>query len=114
MSIDRFWGVGGNCYTQYKLDRTCILLVLLSGQVARKRTGGTSTSSTLPSSDLDHSGELFLHNNLTRLDSYCSLNKLDLNPSKCSVTTFIRNTKIITFSYTLTFVTCPIEYLKNS
>lgn len=42
-----------------------------------------------------------LQSDLMRLDDYCRINKLDLNPSKCSVMTFSRKRNIISSSYTL-------------
>lgn len=42
-----------------------------------------------------------LQEDLSRLDEYCRLNKLDLNPSKCSVTTFSRKRNSILSVYKL-------------
>lgn len=44
---------------------------------------------------------MHLQSDLIRLDEYCIVNKLDLNPSKCSVTTFTRKRNIVPSSYTL-------------
>lgn len=44
---------------------------------------------------------LNLQADLKRLDSYCERNKLDLNPSKCSVVTFTRRKLLIPASYAL-------------
>lgn len=42
-----------------------------------------------------------LQNDLARLDDYCLRNKLDLNPLKCSITTFTRKINIIPSTYSL-------------
>lgn len=42
-----------------------------------------------------------LQSDLDRLSNYCTNNRLDLNPSKCSVITFTRKTKIIQSNYTI-------------
>lgn len=42
-----------------------------------------------------------LQADLSRLDLYCTLNKLDLNPAKCSVVTYSRKRNAIPSAYTL-------------
>lgn len=44
---------------------------------------------------------ILLQNDLMRLDTYCTVNQLDLNPSKCSVITFSRKRNLIDFDYCL-------------
>lgn len=42
-----------------------------------------------------------LQSDLERLDNYCMRNKLDLNPSKCSVVTYSRSNRVIPSKYLL-------------
>lgn len=44
---------------------------------------------------------LLVQSDLVRLDDYCRVNKLDLNPSKCFAVTFSRQRQIIPTVYTL-------------
>lgn len=42
-----------------------------------------------------------LQSDLTRLEEYCAINFLDLNPSKCSIATYSRKPSVLNNNYTL-------------
>lgn len=48
-----------------------------------------------------------LQADLVRLESYCAINQLDLNPLKCSTVTFTRKYNVVLFDYTLKGLILP-------